>query len=165
MTILRHLIDQVSEDHIPLHIIQRRNGEAAILMAESDYTGLQETLYLLGNPVNAERLFSWPGAGVARMGYPGRMRKSGLACEAVVLDPQALEDLQWWTSTDKRTAVKVLRLVEETVRDPFGGRGKPEALKFDLAGCWSRRIGMQHRLVYEVTDNDIRVLGCRFHYR
>lgn len=100
------------------------------------------------------------------MGYPGRMRKSSLACEAVDPGPpQALEDLQWWTSTDKRTAVKVLRLVEETVRDPFGGRGKPEALKFDLAGCWSRRIDLEHRLVYEVTDSDIRVLEHRFHYR
>jgi len=54
---LRHLMDQVNEDHIPLHI-QRRNGEGAILMAESDYVGFQETLYLLGNPVNAERLLA-----------------------------------------------------------------------------------------------------------
>ncbi len=54
---LKHLMDQVNEDHAPLHI-QRRNGAGAVLMAESDYTGLQETLYLLGNPVNAERLLA-----------------------------------------------------------------------------------------------------------
>lgn len=54
---LKDLMDQVSEDHAPLRI-QRRNGEAAVLMSESDYPGLQETLYLLGNPVNAERLLA-----------------------------------------------------------------------------------------------------------
>nr|WP_207787830.1 Txe/YoeB family addiction module toxin [Candidatus Thiosymbion oneisti] len=83
----------------------------------------------------------------------------------MILDPQALEDLQWWTRTDKRVARKVLRLLEETLRNPFAGKGKPEALKFDLAGCWSRRIDLRHRLVYEVTDSEIRVLSCRFHYR
>lgn len=83
----------------------------------------------------------------------------------LILDPQALEDLQWWTGTDKRVALKILRLLEETARDPFGGRGKPEALKFDLSECWFRRIDLSHRLVYEVTDHDIRVLSCRFHYR
>ena len=54
---LKDLMDQVNEDHAPLRI-QRRNGEGAVLMSESDYAGLQETLYLLGNPVNAERLLA-----------------------------------------------------------------------------------------------------------
>jgi len=54
---LKHLMDQVNEDHAPLYI-QRRNGAGAVLMSESDYAGLQETLYLLGNPVNAERLLT-----------------------------------------------------------------------------------------------------------
>jgi len=83
----------------------------------------------------------------------------------LILDPLALEDLQWWMRIDKRAASKILQLLEETMRDPFAGKGKPEALKFDLSGCWSRRIDLEHRLVYEVTDSDIRVLSCRFHYR
>jgi len=83
----------------------------------------------------------------------------------LILDPQALEDLQWWTRTDKSVALKILQLLEETLRNPFAGKGKPEALKFDLSGCWSRRIDLAHRLVYEVTDSDIRILSCRFHYR
>jgi toxin YoeB len=82
-----------------------------------------------------------------------------------LVDPNALADLQWWVKTDRRTALKVIALTEETLRDPFHGRGKPEALKFDLAGCWSRRIDLEHRLVYEVTDAWVRVLACRFHYR
>jgi len=83
----------------------------------------------------------------------------------LILDPQAPEDLQWWTRTDKRVALKILQLLEESVRNPFAGKGKPEALKFDLSGCWSRRIDLAHRLVYEVTDSNIRVLSYRFHYR
>jgi toxin YoeB len=66
---------------------------------------------------------------------------------------------------DQRTARKILDLIEEAARSPFEGRGKPEALKFELSGCWSRRINLEHRLVYEVSEETIRVLACRFHYR
>ena len=83
----------------------------------------------------------------------------------LLLDPNALEDLQWWVRQDRRTALKILELLEETCRDPFAGKGKPEALKHQLAGCWSRRISQEHRLVYEVTDETVRVLACRYHYR
>lgn len=83
----------------------------------------------------------------------------------VLLDPAALEDLRWWVKHDRRLAQKILDLIDETARTPFHGRGKPESLKFDLAGCWSRRINLEHRLVYEVTDDAIRILSCRFHYR
>jgi toxin YoeB len=83
----------------------------------------------------------------------------------LVLDRNALEDLRWWVNKDKRTAAKILQLMEESVRNPFQGRGRPEALKFELGGCWSRRIDLEHRLVYEVTEDHVRVLSCRFHYR
>jgi len=65
----------------------------------------------------------------------------------LILGPQALEDLQWWAGIDKRVALKILRLLEETVRSPFADKGKPEALKFDLSGCWSRRIDLAWRIV------------------
>ena len=83
----------------------------------------------------------------------------------VLLDPAALEDLQSWLQKDRRTATKILDLIEEAARDPFQGRGRPEALKFELSGCWSRRINLEHRLVYEVGEDILRVLSCRFHYR
>ena len=83
----------------------------------------------------------------------------------ILLDPAALEDIQWWVRHDQRTARKILDLIEEAARSPSEGRGKPEALKFDLSGCWSRRISLEHRLVYEVSEETIRVLACRFHYR
>ncbi|MFP4182521.1 MAG: Txe/YoeB family addiction module toxin [Thiohalospira sp.] len=83
----------------------------------------------------------------------------------VVLDPAALEDLQWWLRHDRKTAQRIPDLIEESARDPFQGRGRPEALKFELSGCWSRRINLEHRLVYEVTDQTIRILSCQFHYR
>ncbi|MBL9080482.1 MAG: Txe/YoeB family addiction module toxin [Planctomycetales bacterium] len=79
-------------------------------------------------------------------------------------DSTALEDLVWWVQTDRRKAVRLLRLIQETEKDPFGGIGKPEPLKHELAGCWSKRIDDEHRLVYEVTDTKIRVLACRYHY-
>lgn len=77
---------------------------------------------------------------------------------------QGFEDLTWWVNFDRKKALRLLRLIEETRTDPFGGIGKPEPLKYDLKGCWSKRIDDEHRLVYEPTDDRIRVLSCRFHY-
>ncbi len=79
-------------------------------------------------------------------------------------DSAALEDLSWWIEQDRKKALRILRLVQETQRDPFLGIGKPEPLKHELAGCWSRRIDREHRLVYQVLDDKIRVLACRYHY-
>jgi toxin YoeB len=79
-------------------------------------------------------------------------------------DRAALEDLTWWVQQDRKKALRVLRLIEETQRDPFGGIGKPEPLKHELAGCWSKRIDEEHRLVYQVLDDKVRVLACRYHY-
>ena len=79
-------------------------------------------------------------------------------------DPAALEDLAWWVGNDRKKALRLLRLIQETQTDPFGGIGKPEPLKHELAGCWSKRIDSEHRLVYEVRADKIRILACRFHY-
>ncbi len=79
-------------------------------------------------------------------------------------DPAALEDLAYWVEHDRKKALRVIDLVVETQRDPFRGKGKPEPLKHDLAGCWSRRIDQEHRLVYEVSEERIRILACRYHY-
>jgi toxin YoeB len=57
-----------------------------------------------------------------------------------------------------------VRLNTESARSPFTGTGKPEALKHELKGCWSRRIDHEHRLVYKVTDEQIVILACRYHY-
>jgi toxin YoeB len=79
-------------------------------------------------------------------------------------DPDAFEDLAWWIEKDRTTALKIMKLVREIQRDPFSGTGKPERLKHDLAGCWSRRINQEHRLIYQVLDDKIRILACRYHY-
>jgi toxin YoeB len=65
---------------------------------------------------------------------------------------------------DRRKALRIIRLVQETAVDPFSGVGKPEPLKHELAGCWSKRIDDEHRLVYQVTAQKIRILACRYHY-
>ena len=81
-----------------------------------------------------------------------------------VFHPEFREDLKYWVKTDRKAALRILELVEATIRDPFRGVGKPEPLKFVLAGCWSRRITQEHRLVYGVTENRIDFLQARYHY-
>lgn len=79
-------------------------------------------------------------------------------------DAAAVEDLAWWIQQDRKKALRIIRLVQETMSDPFGGIGKPEPLKHELAGCWSKRIDDEHRLVYQVSADKIRILACRYHY-
>ncbi len=81
-----------------------------------------------------------------------------------VFQPQFREDLRYWVKTDRSTARRILELIEDTLRDPFNGLGKPEPLKFVLAGCWSRRITQEHRLVYRVSEHRIDFLQARYHY-
>jgi toxin YoeB len=81
-----------------------------------------------------------------------------------VFHPEFLEDLRYWVKTERSTAIRALDLVEATLRDPFRGAGKPEPLRYLLAGCWSRRITQEHRLVYNVTEERIDFLQARYHY-
>jgi len=81
-----------------------------------------------------------------------------------VFAPQLLQDLRSWVETDRRTALRVLDLMEAVLRDPFAGIGKPEPLKYLLAGCWSRRITQEHRLVYRVSGARVEFLQAKYHY-
>lgn len=80
------------------------------------------------------------------------------------MHPRFLDDLQVWVKTDPRKASRVLRLVRETLRDPFRGIGKPEPLRH-LSGTWSRRLTDEHRLTYRVTPEAVEFLAARHHYR
>ncbi len=74
------------------------------------------------------------------------------------------EDYTSWQVEDKKIIKKINELIKDIHRTPFEGKGKPEPLKFDLAGFWSRRIDREHRLVYKVEDNEILIYSCRYHY-
>lgn len=74
------------------------------------------------------------------------------------------DDYKYWIKTDKAIIKRILTLIESIRTTPFSGIGKPEALKYELQKCWSRRINFEHRLVYMVTENEIILLSCRFHY-
>ena len=81
-----------------------------------------------------------------------------------IFQPEFLQDLRFWVKGERGVAIRVLDLVEAVMRDPFEGTGKPEPLKYVLAGCWSRRVTQEHRLVYRVTDEAIDFLQARYHY-
>ena len=81
-----------------------------------------------------------------------------------VFHPEFREDLRYWVKSERNTALRILDLVEATLRNPFEGVGKPEPLRHVLAGCWSRRITQEHRLVYRVADERIDFLQARYHY-
>ncbi|ONG37402.1 toxin YoeB [Alkanindiges hydrocarboniclasticus] len=74
------------------------------------------------------------------------------------------EDYLYWQHNDKKLLKRINGLIKDIKRHPFEGIGKPEPLKYDLVGYWSRRINEEHRLVYQVTDETLTILQCRYHY-
>jgi toxin YoeB len=87
-----------------------------------------------------------------------------MAQRNLVFTPGGWEDYLYWFSQDKKTLNKINNLIKDTHREPFAGIGKPEALKENYSGSWSRRIDDKNRFVYSVTENEIKVESCRFHY-
>ncbi len=92
-----------------------------------------------------------------------RMQRKQRVLDAV-FQPEFREDLQHWVANDRKTALRVLTVVENSLREPFSGIGKPEPLKHLGAGVWSRRLTLEHRLVYRVSDGRIDFLQARYHY-
>jgi toxin YoeB len=87
-----------------------------------------------------------------------------MAQRNLLFTPEVWADYQYWLDQDRKTLKKLNRLINETSKDPFNGIGKPESLRENYAGLWSRRIDEKNRLVYAVTDTEVQIVGCRFHY-
>ena len=76
----------------------------------------------------------------------------------------AWEDYQYWQTQDKKTLKRINLLIRDTMRSPFDGIGKPEPLRENLSGFWSRRINEEHRLIYTTDNENLVVIACRYHY-
>ena len=76
----------------------------------------------------------------------------------------AWQDYIYWLKTDKAVLKRINELIKDCMRQPFYGVGKPEPLKFNMSGCWSRRITSEHRLVYRVENESLILIQCRYHY-
>jgi toxin YoeB len=76
----------------------------------------------------------------------------------------ALEDLDWWQQHDPKMLKRIIQLCLEICKNPMKGVGKPEPLKFDFQGYWSRRINQEHRIIYAIDDKQVTITQCRFHY-
>ena len=82
----------------------------------------------------------------------------------LIFSDKAWDEYMYWQQTDKQILKKINQQIRDIKREPFDGIGKPEPLKYELSGFWSRRISDEHRLVYEVSESYIAIVSCRFHY-
>ncbi|GEM_PF-2770808 len=80
----------------------------------------------------------------------------------LVFDAKAFDDLAWWIEHDRKKAMQLIKLIKAIQRDPQSGLGQPEPLRHQFSGCWSRRIDQEHRLIYEVFEDRIVILACRY---
>ncbi|MEV6770804.1 Txe/YoeB family addiction module toxin [Nocardia sp. NPDC051030] len=82
----------------------------------------------------------------------------------ILFTPKAWADYLWWQMNDRATLRRLNRLIEDITRNGYEGIGKPEPLRADLQGFWSRRITTEHRLVYVIEEDTAKIIACRFHY-
>jgi toxin YoeB len=82
----------------------------------------------------------------------------------IIFEAGAFEDFSGWATLDKKLYIKIVSLIQDIQRSPLSGLGKPEPLRHELGGYWSRRINDEHRLVYKVTEEAIIVAACKYHY-
>ena len=82
----------------------------------------------------------------------------------ILFTPEGWDDYLWFQQNDKAGLKRINLLIKAIQRDPFDGLGKPEPLKHNLSGFWSRRVTAEHRLVYGVENDEVRILMCRYHY-
>ena len=83
----------------------------------------------------------------------------------IIFTHSAWSDYLWFQEQDRKLVKRINQLIKETIRSPFEGIGKPERLKGDLAGYWSRRVTHEHRMVYGTTQSDLVIIALRYHYR
>jgi len=82
----------------------------------------------------------------------------------LVFTKNAWDDYTAWLADDRKMLKKINDLIKDIQRNPYQGKGKPEPLKYDLSGLWSRRINREHRLVYKVEKDEFHIYACRYHY-
>ncbi len=83
----------------------------------------------------------------------------------IAIDSEFQKDLNFWRENNKKIFEKIHVLTKAILKSPYNGIGKPEPLKHQLAGCWSRRINGEHRLVYRIVEDELQLLSCRYHYQ
>ena len=82
----------------------------------------------------------------------------------ISFEPSAFDDFNEWAIANKKVYQRIVSLIKDIRRNPYQGLGKPEALKYELQGYWSRRIDDEHRLVYKIQDNRLIIISCKYHY-
>lgn len=82
----------------------------------------------------------------------------------IIWDENAWNDYLWWQATDRKVLKRINTLIKDIERNGHEGIGKPEPLKYEFSGYWSRRITNEHRLVYKLENDQIRIASCRYHY-
>jgi len=151
-------LDSVIDDREEV-VITRAGHDPVVIVALDDYESLKETAYLLRSPENARRLL----ASIDRLRTCWRDPATPHGVK-LVWDEHALDDYVWWQIPDRRVLKRINALIKDVERDGNEGIGKPEALKHGFHGYWSRRITDEHRLVYKISEDQIRIAACRYHY-
>ena len=157
---MKSYFDKVTDEYETM-IVTRKNNKNVVILSEESYNNLIENIHLMGNKENYDWL----------MESKKQLEDGDFAVHDLigwkmnkVFTRNGWEDYIYWQTQDKKTLKRINTLIEDISRNGNEGIGKPEPLKANLSGYWSRRIDDKNRLVYRIDDKNIYILACRYHY-
>ena len=159
---MKMYMDKVTDDYETM-IVTRKNNKNVVMLSEEAYNNLMENIYVMGNKEN----YDWLMKGKAQL-ENGQYSVHELSRQKMmnkVFADTGWEDYLYWQTEDRKTLKKINQLINDIARNGNEGIGKPEPLRGNLSGYWSRRINDKDRLIYRIDENNIYILSCRYHYR
>lgn len=161
------MLDRVVDDAEEV-VVTRHGREAAVIISLREYESLKETAYLMASPANARRQNQAVeelrnDGGDARPDRLRRQLRRGTGSVKVQFAGRGWEDYPTW-QRDRQMLKRVNALIQDIRRNDPQGIGKPEQLRGNWAGFWSRRIDQEHRLAYRITDDTVQIAQCRYHF-
>ena len=158
---LKDYMKKVNDEFEPLTVVNKNPDEDIVVISKSEWDSIQETLRVAQNKELSDKVLR----GMAEV-RAGQVQLHEIEGSRMLLKftEDAWKDYCYWQSQDNKTLKRINTLIKEIQRDPFAGIGKPEPLKYDFQGAWSRRIDAENRLIYMLDESGIAFLSFKDHY-
>ena len=158
---MKSYMDKVTDDYETM-IVTRKDNKNVVMISEETYNNMLENMHVMGNKSN----YDWLMESKEQL-EKGKCAMHNLLEDSVmnkVFTDNGWKDYVYWQTEDRKTLKKINSLIEDICRNGNEGIGKPEPLRGNLAGFWSRRINDKDRLIYSIDEENVYILSCRYHY-
>lgn len=159
---LKGYMDKVTDDFETI-VVTRKNEKNVVMISAEEYNNLMENMHLLGNEANRKHLIE--SKKQLEEGLSASQSLLELDWMNIIFTEKAWTEYTDWQKEDKKTLKRINVLIQDIQRNGYEGMGKPEPLRYDLNGYWSRRVNETDRLVYRIDEKNVYILQCKYHYK